>query len=236
MGELVENIRRIGLFMIVAQTVIHFAAGKQYEKYMKIIAGVIVLLLFLNPFLKSSEEITGEWMAEMERLVRKVESESGDWNIGGQLAGKSIESMAINQIEEQIKSRLNDVISIEKYHVTDVMVDLGAESGPASGMENGIVRDRVLQRVCVTVQRTEHPEQWEETNKDKAGKVDEEKQPVVEKIHIEIEEIERGEKELPQEESVAENGETQQRELGRIFARTLGLDEDRVEVICHGEW
>ena len=42
---MIEHIKQIGLFMIVTQTFIHVAAGKQYEKYVKIIAGVIVLLL-----------------------------------------------------------------------------------------------------------------------------------------------------------------------------------------------
>ena len=47
---MIEHIKQIGLFMIVTQTFIHVAAGKQYEKYVKIIAGVIVLLLFVRPF------------------------------------------------------------------------------------------------------------------------------------------------------------------------------------------
>ena len=58
---MIENIKRIGLFMIVAQTVIHFAAGQQYEKYMRIVAGVIVLLLFITPFSSYRGNAAEEW-------------------------------------------------------------------------------------------------------------------------------------------------------------------------------
>ena len=56
-----RTIKQIGLFMIVTQTFIHVAAGKQYEKYVKIIAGVIVLLLFVRPFSSSEGDIIEQW-------------------------------------------------------------------------------------------------------------------------------------------------------------------------------
>ena len=37
MNELVETIKKIGIFMIAAQAVLHFAPGQKYEKYIKLI-------------------------------------------------------------------------------------------------------------------------------------------------------------------------------------------------------
>ena len=78
---MIEHIKQIGLFMIVTQTFIHVAAGKQYEKYVKIIAGVIVLLLFVRPFSSSEGDIIEQWQEEMERMTSEMEQRSGTWPV-----------------------------------------------------------------------------------------------------------------------------------------------------------
>ena len=40
---MLKNIREIGIFMIAAQTVIHFAPGRQYEKYIKSVSGLSLI-------------------------------------------------------------------------------------------------------------------------------------------------------------------------------------------------
>ena len=74
-----ENIRQIGIFMIVAQTVIHFAAGQKYEKYLKIIAGVIILLQFISPFMSSSGDILARCQEEMRIAAEQAERQSSMW-------------------------------------------------------------------------------------------------------------------------------------------------------------
>ena len=49
---MLDTLREIGIFMIAAQAVIHFAPGKQYGKYIKSLSGIIILLLFLKPVLQ----------------------------------------------------------------------------------------------------------------------------------------------------------------------------------------
>ena len=49
---MLDTIREIGVFMIAAQAVVHFAPGRQYEKYIKSVSGIIVLILFLKPVLR----------------------------------------------------------------------------------------------------------------------------------------------------------------------------------------
>ena len=44
MGVLVDVIKKIGIFMLAAQAVIHFAPGQKYEKYIKLIVGILILV------------------------------------------------------------------------------------------------------------------------------------------------------------------------------------------------
>ena len=48
MSALIELIKRIGIFMIAAQAVLHFTPGQKYEKYIKLIVGMMVLLQFVT--------------------------------------------------------------------------------------------------------------------------------------------------------------------------------------------
>ena len=66
MNSFVESICKIGIFMIAAQAVIHFAPAAKYEKYMRLVVGIIVLLQFLVPINKITDGIDGSMDAEMD--------------------------------------------------------------------------------------------------------------------------------------------------------------------------
>lgn len=76
-----EFMKGIGIFIICAQSFIHFAAGKSYEKYIKLLIGVMILAQFIVPvraiFLKDGEaEILEEvehFQIEMERALSGAE-------------------------------------------------------------------------------------------------------------------------------------------------------------------
>lgn len=76
-----EFMKRIGIFIICAQSFMHFAAGKSYEKYIKLLIGVMILAQFMVPvravFLKDEKaEIWDEverFQAEMERTLAGAE-------------------------------------------------------------------------------------------------------------------------------------------------------------------
>ncbi len=103
---MLQNIREIGIFMIVAQAVVHFAPSKQYEKYIKSISGVIILVLFLKPFVQMAG---GQWQlpsAVLERLEESV----GLTDFSAAFAVTSegvVEDAVVSQMEEEIAARLN---------------------------------------------------------------------------------------------------------------------------------
>lgn len=217
--NVVENIRRIGIFMIAAQTVMHFAAGKQYEKYMKIITGIIVLLLFVTPFVSSSGIPITDWQAELERMEQQIQS-----NMQTEISciASPAQTVVLRQIEEEVKERMNDMISERARIVTDVEIvleetyDGGSEdTGRSFAFDSvkAILRDKVT---------------------DDSGDI----RP---SGSIRIDEITVGHETKPNEDAANREVQGLSRdeeidEYRQLFAQMLGIAADKVEVIYHGGW
>lgn len=225
--SMVENIRRIGIFIVAAQTLIHFAAGKQYEKYMKVIAGVIVLLQFVRPFVSSSDNIMETWQAEIERMEHQIEEQSSTWQ-DVPYAASSVEAAALHQIEEEIKNRLNEVVGDQDCTVTDVVLNLEQTDGSLVQGDGQGGRSWSFRCVKVTMQSM-GVEDVSDTYERERGSIR------IEKIIVGSGngETEAGENTLKDTESDY-NAEVE--EYRRLFAQTLGVSEDRVEVTYLGGW
>ncbi|NBI90539.1 hypothetical protein D3Z45_08060 [Lachnospiraceae bacterium] len=74
-----EFMKRIGIFIICAQSFLHFTAGKSYEKYVKLLIGLMILAQFTVPvravFLAG--ENTELW-EEVERFQEELEEMEAD--------------------------------------------------------------------------------------------------------------------------------------------------------------
>lgn len=227
--NILENIRRIGIFMIAAQTVLHFAAGKQYEKYLKIIAGVIILLQFLSPFTSSADDFAVRWQSEIEQMEKQVEEQmerqaKRQSDVLQAVSGtvEPMETVVLKQIEGEVKKRLNDVAADNGCTVTDVAIDLeqiNSESDTMAGEGN---RSWVFRSVKVTVQSVEQD-----------GYPDADDDGI-----IRIAEIAVGretEADTGQSEGQDPEYEVRCREYRHLFAQTLGMEDDKVEVIYRGK-
>ena len=51
MEQLLEKIGQIAVFMICAQTLMHFRAKEAYEKYLKLLVSMMLLLLLAEPLM-----------------------------------------------------------------------------------------------------------------------------------------------------------------------------------------
>lgn len=135
MNALVELIKRIGIFMIAAQAVIHFTPGQKYEKYIKLIVGMMILLQFVMPLhsIISGEEI--DLRAQLTDMERMLETEGMADGAAGSL---SVAEAVMNSLENEIKSRLNNEISGEDYAISNVQVSMKVSDGGApAGMNSG---------------------------------------------------------------------------------------------------
>lgn len=137
---MLDSIREIGLFMIAAQAVIHFAPGRQYEKYIKLISSVIILFLFIRPFISVQGELEQEWQAGMEQIMQDYEAEDL-W----QAAGRGADDMAVEQLEKEIKSTFNQAIAGEVYYVSTVsLIFEESDSSWTGGDESGLQFEKVV--------------------------------------------------------------------------------------------
>lgn len=216
---MIDNIKRIGLFMIVAQTFMHFAAGQQYEKYIKIITGIIILLLFIRPFSSSAGNTVGQWQEELERMTERIESCGSEWQDKMKDLDFGSERRTIRQLEMEIKRRLNQETAADNWNVTDVMIEWTESAGESSnGNLNADIR-------CIVITLQPVVQKEENVNQEDAL-------IVVDEIQVDLQ------SEAARQNSAQENFSEQNMEgaaqYRSLFAEILGMEEEKLEVVYSG--
>ncbi len=218
MDHFVENVRQIGIFMIAAQAVIHLAPEKRYEKYIKLIAGIIVLLLFTTPFLDQSGEIQEKWQTQAEQIIQEIEEQQREGeSLFTEYGVSDSKQVILNDVEENIRERLSGLKACEGYEVTDVKIQL-AETG--SVWEENTWE---VQRLYVGLRRiSDHDEA--ENEKETEGSVHVDK--------IVIDKVNPGEayRDSNRDFDEKEDGEAAVSSFKEIFSGELGISESCVEV------
>lgn len=115
---MIDAVREIGIFMIAAQAAIHFAPGKQYERYIKSVSGMIILLLFLKPVLQLAGDVWEEPQILLEKWAEFTDMP--DFSEGVQTEGVTGE--VVSRMAAEIKERLNRELQEDTYFVSRVSV------------------------------------------------------------------------------------------------------------------
>lgn len=80
-----ELVKRVGIFVIIGQTILHFGISKQYEKYMKLVISFMIgaqIVFAFGVYVKqdkkeipvmSVEEYRQAWEINMEEMEKKAE-------------------------------------------------------------------------------------------------------------------------------------------------------------------
>lgn len=104
-NQLLDTIRRVGIFIICAQTLIHFRPNESYEKYMKLLVSVMVLVQLVLPI---AAILQGKEALALEESVKQYEAEMQksmeDISITSVMAEEKMEILTM----EEIKTRLNN--------------------------------------------------------------------------------------------------------------------------------
>lgn len=143
---MIDTIREIGIFMIAAQAVVHFAPGRQYEKYIKSVSGIIILLLFLKPVL----QLSGAAWEEPQALWEKWEevTDMPDFTIPTQSGGVTGEVAA--RMETELRERLNRELAEDTCFVSRVSIrfiqEPGAEAGALLPEITVFMRERAVKK------------------------------------------------------------------------------------------
>lgn len=220
MSAFVELIKKIGIFMIAAQAVIHFAPAQKYEKYIRMIVGVMILLQFLTPvyqILTKNIWEAPDWNAltenGLEESIPEVDTTSN-----------SVINSVVKQMEEEIKSKLNREIEEENYRVVSVNVNMQTFENVDGYGE----KQYELDSVRVVVRRT-YSIGGEETqnSRSKIEKVQ------IQKIGVALDERNMQEKTDEEEVELTEKQEKEE-SFRRRFCSVLGMEEKYMEVCVYG--
>ena len=83
-----ELVKRVGIFIIIGQTIQHFGISKKYEKYMKLVISFMVAAQIVFAFATYMKQVERqgitmadrEYMKEWETDMQKVEEMAEDYN------------------------------------------------------------------------------------------------------------------------------------------------------------
>ncbi|MCM1387522.1 MAG: stage III sporulation protein AF [Bacillus sp. (in: Bacteria)] len=236
MDTLVELIKKIGIFMIAAQAVVHFAPGLKYEKYIRMIVGVMILLQFLAPVYRMMERTVSEkegWYEQLFSMEGEIIADKQAEDILKRIEGSNITANSvIEQIEKEIKSKLNNGIEAENYRVINVRLTM-RDNKNQSGDEREQYK---LESVRVAVRRTYRTDEKESQNN--VNQPDTIEKVQIQKIDIALdrqnEQVQADEMTDPDEKAALDEREKEERELKQRFCRILGMDEKYMEVSVYG--
>ena len=75
---MIEMIKEIGIFIVIAQAVLYFVPSENYVKYVKVIVGILMIVKIAGPILSfEAEEVLTEIMESGNTFARQLEEESG---------------------------------------------------------------------------------------------------------------------------------------------------------------
>lgn len=145
MNGLLREIGQVAIFLICAQTLLHFRARDSYEKYIKLLISMMLLILMAEPFLDliSMKEGTGfadkikEYEEELETvmgmgLMNEEEMESFLLSIMTQKVEQGLEYVQTEQQGLEIKQGEvleNKGCEVEVKQVVIDKIEIGGKNG-----------------------------------------------------------------------------------------------------------
>ncbi len=74
---MVEIIKEIGIFIVIAQAVLYFVPSENYVKYVKVIVGILMIVKIAGPILSfEAEDVLTDIMESGNALAQEIEEDS----------------------------------------------------------------------------------------------------------------------------------------------------------------
>lgn len=124
MNYLLEVLGRIGIFIVLVQTLLHFKANESYEKYIRMLTNIMILSMLIIPvisiFKKNIPQEMNRQIAFYQQQLLEIENE----NLIEQKIedDKLIQNQILDAYEQEIKIKLNSGSAEENYEVEKVSV------------------------------------------------------------------------------------------------------------------
>lgn len=103
-GLLLRSICQMGIFVVCAQAIVHFRPDKSYEKYMKLLVSVMILVQIFQPIGSlfrggGQEEFWDRMHRFQEQLEQGMEQAQGEAARSEEL----LEEMTLQQVQERLE-------------------------------------------------------------------------------------------------------------------------------------
>lgn len=130
MNEILNLLLKIGIFLVLAQTLLHFNANENYTKYVQIIINLMILSMLLVPMIGIFKEGTlhkfEEEVRQYQKQLQMLDSEElPDIEV---LELTEIQEIQNNEIQEQmkneIKSRINNELKLGEIEAEVLKVEI----------------------------------------------------------------------------------------------------------------
>ena len=157
---MIEMIKEIGIFIVIAQALLYFVPGEAYAKYVKVVIGIAMIAKLADPVLSLITENTTD--ALLEEALRQSFSFAGQSEDSPyDHTEENGQEFLLSAIEEELTDRLQEN-SAQGYDVQDVLV-----KGNSSGEIQGIV---VVVSAC-SGERNQIQIEKVTVNQEKEGKI-----------------------------------------------------------------
>lgn len=139
--DLIETVCRTGIFVICAQVLVHFRPDASYEKYMKMLVSVMILLQL---FLPVSNLFTGEGEQSLAARVAWFE-EQLNYNMEQaaeryRASEEILERMTLEEVQERVAEAGAESVSADRVEavpkIERIQVRLTQEGGEESDADH----------------------------------------------------------------------------------------------------
>ncbi len=156
MNYLLEVLGRIGIFIVLVQTLFHFKANESYEKYIRMLTNIMILSMLIIPvmsiFKKDIPQEMSQQIAFYQQQLLEIENE----NIMEQKIADDnlIQNQIFDAYEQEIKSKINNNSTEDAYIVKEVNVT-GIEADGSYNEEKLQIRIKVTEKRQKNTQKIE---------------------------------------------------------------------------------
>lgn len=134
-NALFHAICKVGIFMICAQAIIHFRPREAYEKYLKLLVSVMILIQLFLPF---GGFLLGESVGETaERLAlfrERLEQEFRLSNLEAEETDKLLEQMTLEEVRRRMVEQESE--NVEESRTSELTSEIHVSVGPVE-LESG---------------------------------------------------------------------------------------------------
>lgn len=134
MTELVEWVKNIAIFYIIASLIIHIIPGKSYLQYIKVFLGIVTIILLMKPIgelFSFEEKFEGSLQ---EKLNIQMETELlRDLELVGKYQKEAVVGEYLNEIKNSIREYVEDMGVI--YNACSINLNLEEDSEGYGGIK-----------------------------------------------------------------------------------------------------